>query len=76
MDPRIPDDQEAFVFRLANLDKKRNVAWYVDEKLVATTPTGEYLWPLLRGTHSVRARIGPDGSGQYQDTSAVRFTVK
>ncbi|UCD78439.1 MAG: transglycosylase domain-containing protein [Desulfobacterales bacterium] len=76
MDPRIPDDQEAFVFRLANFNNKRKVDWYVDEKLVATTATGEYLWPLQRGSHALKARLGPDGFGQFQDTAEVRFTVK
>jgi len=76
MDPRIPDDQEAFVFRLADLSHKLKVDWYIDEKLAATTSTGEYLWPLQRGSHSVKARIRPDGSGQFQDTAKVNFMVK
>jgi penicillin-binding protein 1C len=76
MDPRVDDDQEAFVFRLANLNRNTRVYWYIDEKLTATLSGAEYLWPLQRGTHSVRARIGRDGTGQYQETSAVRFTVK
>lgn len=76
MDPRIADDQEAFVFRLANLNTKGKVAWYIDDKLTATTPDGEYLWPLQRGPHSVKARIAFDGTGRFQETSAVRFTVK
>jgi penicillin-binding protein 1C len=76
MDPRIADDQEAFVFRLANLNTKRKVDWYIDGKLAATTPAGEYLWPLQRGAHSVKARMLSDGSGQFQDTPEVSFTVK
>ena len=76
MDPRIDDDREAFVFRLANLNFKTRVDWYIDEKLAATTSGGEYLWTLQRGAHSVRAHIARDGIGQYQETSAVRFMVK
>jgi penicillin-binding protein 1C len=76
MDPRIPDDQEAFVFRLANLPQSTPVDWYVDDRLAASTATGEYLWRLQPGVHSVRVRIWPDESGQYQDTPDVSFMVK
>jgi penicillin-binding protein 1C len=76
MDPRIPDDQEAFVFKLANLKNNKKVEWYVDEKLVATRSTSEYLWPLQHGTHSVKARIWQGGFGEFQDTPDVSFTVK
>jgi len=76
MDPRISDDQEAFVFRLANLPKKALADWYVDERLVGSTSIGEYLWRLQRGVHSVRVRIWLDRSGQFQDTSDVSFMVK
>ncbi len=76
MDPRMPDDQEAFVFRLANLPQRTPVDWYVDDWPVATSTNGEYLWRLQRGIHSVRARIWWDGSRQFQDTPDVSFTVK
>ena len=76
MDPRIADDQEAFVFRLANLNINSEVNWYVDGKLAATTPGAEYLWPLQRGAHSVKARFAHDATGRFQETSAVRFMVK
>ena len=76
MDPRIPDDQEAFVFRLANLPQRTAVDWYVDDLQVAVSASGVYLWPLQRGVHSVRARIWWDESGQFQDTPDVSFTVK
>jgi len=77
MDPRIPDDREAFVFRLANLPQGTTpVDWYVDGRLVASNATGEYLWRLQRGDHSVRARIWWDRPGQFQDTPDVSFMVK
>jgi penicillin-binding protein 1C len=76
MDPRIPDNQEAFVFRLANLPQRTPVDWYVDGRLVAAAASGEYIWQLQRGIHSVRARIWLDGAGEFQDTPDVSFTVK
>jgi len=76
LDPRIPDDQEAFVFKLANLPEGAAVDWYVDDKMLAAASTGAYLWPLQRGAHSVRALIRPQDSGQIQVTPDVSFTVK
>jgi len=76
MDPRIPDDQEAFVFKLANLPDGAAVDWYVDDKMLAAASTGAYLWPLQRGAHSVRALIRSQDSGQIQVTPDVNFTVK
>jgi penicillin-binding protein 1C len=76
LDPRIPDDQEAFVFKLANLPDGAAVDWYVDDKMLAAASTGAYLWPLQRGAHSVRALIRSQDSGQIQVTPDVNFTVK
>jgi len=76
MDPRIPDDQEAFVFRLANLPQSTPVDWYVDDRLVGSTAIGEYLWRLQRGVHSVRVRMWPANSVSFKETPVVSFIVK
>lgn len=76
MDPRIPDDQEAFVFKLANLPAPTAVDWYVDRQRVGSTSNGEYLWALQRGQHSVRARLWPENSGSFIVTPEVNFSVK
>jgi penicillin-binding protein 1C len=76
MDPRIPDDQEAFAFKLANLPQRTPVEWYVDGRLAGSTSGGEYLWPLQRGAHSVRARMWPANSGSFKETPEVSFIVK
>jgi penicillin-binding protein 1C len=76
MDPRIPDDQEAFVFRLANLPQPTPVDWYVDDRLVGSTAIGEYLWRLQRGVHSVRVRMWSANSGSFKETPEVGFIVK
>jgi penicillin-binding protein 1C len=76
LDPRIPKDRQAFLFKLANLPDDTPVDWFVDNKLTATTATGAYLWSLERGTHTVTARFRPAGSGQMQITPNVGFTVK
>ena len=76
MDPRIPDDQEAFVFRMANLPQGTPVDWYVNDRFVGSTVAGECSWQMQRGEHTVKARVWRDGSGQFQDTPDVSFTVK
>ena len=76
MDPRIPDDREAFVFKLANLPESTPVDWYVDGRRVGSTSTGEYLWTLQRGRHSVKARLWPSDTQRFRDTPMVNFVVK
>lgn len=76
MDPRIPDDREAFVFKLANLSDGTPVDWYVDGRLVGSTSTGEYLWELQPGKHWVKARLWPSDAKRFRETGKVRFVVK
>jgi penicillin-binding protein 1C len=76
MDPRIPDHQEAFTFKLANLEGGLVVNWYVDDRMVASTLKGEYLWALQGGIHSVKARYRQAGSGKFKETDTIRFLVK
>ena len=76
VDPRIPEERQAFLFRLANLPAGIPVDWYVDQKWVASTSTGAYLWPLQPGDHSVKARFRLTAAAPIQVTPEVRFTVK
>ena len=76
MDPRIPEDQQAFVFKLANLPKGIPVDWYVDKKLVASLTTGQYPWTLKPGKHSVQARIWTGNLNRFRETAEVNFFVK
>ena len=76
MDPRIEEADQAFVFKLANLPDNTPVDWYVDDQLAASTSTGEYLWTLQPGIHSVGTRFRQAESGLFQNTPNVSFTVK
>jgi penicillin-binding protein 1C len=76
MDPRIPDDDEAFSFALAQMPAGATVDWFVDDVLKGTTSTGEFLWTLQRGTHAVVAKVWLDGSTQPLPTPRVHFIVK
>lgn len=76
MDPRIPDDREAFSFELARMPKGASVDWYVDDQLMATTSTSAYLWPLKRGEHQVQAVVRRGHHNRPAKTPRVRFVVK
>jgi penicillin-binding protein 1C len=76
LDPRVPDDQEAFLFELNQTPQNAKVQWLLDESLVATTSAGRFLWPMQRGNHTVRARIWLAGARHPAETPAVRFTVR
>ena len=76
MDPRIPDDQEAFTFKLANLTRSQPVEWYVDDRRVGATSGGEFLWNLQPGPHTVSASVRQTNSGDFITTPEVNFMVK
>jgi penicillin-binding protein 1C len=76
MDPRIPDDREAFLFATSPLPSGSNVDWYIDDILIGTTSVGEYVWPMRRGTHVIRARIWLNNQRHPVATPPVKLTVK
>jgi penicillin-binding protein 1C len=76
MDPRIPDDHEAFPFKLSGVPEGASVDWYVDSKLMATTSQDNYLWPMSRGDHTAMARVRVETKGSRSETLPVRFIVK
>jgi penicillin-binding protein 1C len=76
MDPRIPDDKEAFLFKLAGTKGKIRVDWLVDGQRCATTTAAEFLWPLQPGRHTVKARVWLDPSTEPTETTTVGFVVQ
>jgi penicillin-binding protein 1C len=75
MDPRIPDEQEAFEFRLNGLNKGEVVNWIVDDSEVGRSSNGKHLWLLEKGEHLVRATIYQNQKPIYE-THEVAFLVK
>ena len=75
MDPRIPDEAEAFPFLLNNPPPASAVVWYVDGQPVATGGEAEYLWPMRKGEHTTRAEV-TIASGEVLRTTQVHFVVK
>lgn len=56
-DPRIPDEDEVFEFQIIGLNPKDCVEWWLNDRLIAKTNGGRYLWPLKKGTHKLRASV-------------------
>ncbi len=76
MDPRVPDELEAFPFMLNEDTLAKKIEWVVDGSLVGSTEEGEYLWPLSRGPHTALARVWPLNGNMPVETEAIRFYVK
>lgn len=75
MDPRLPDEQEWFAFRLDRLPEGASVVWVVDGDDVGEAGTVDFLWQLRRGEHLVRARVVM-GDGGVVETRGIPFRVR
>lgn len=78
MDPRLPDDREAFPFLLPKRLQPVQTHWIVDGQQVEATAADarQFLWPLSRGEHTVQAHVWLQGSTQPIKTLVVSFVVK
>jgi hypothetical protein len=52
------------------------VDWIVNGAQVAQSVGPDWLWPLVRGAHTVRAVVHRADGGPGQHTPAVRFQVQ
>jgi len=75
MDPRIPDEHEAFEFALQGVDESDTVEWTLNGEPLAVTEGGRYLWQVARGRHHLKATIHHAHSPIPQ-TLQVVFYVK
>jgi penicillin-binding protein 1C len=79
MDPRIPDEYEAFALKLSDTPLEANlVEWLVDEEVIGTTPPDvrQFLWPVKRGTHVAQVKVWLINSEVALATPMVTFYVK
>jgi penicillin-binding protein 1C len=76
MDPRIPDDLEAFEFMLEGLEGADRIEWYVDGRRMHVGKDNTYLWNLRRGEHSAWANVRLHSGDGTRRTSTVHFIVK
>ena len=75
MDPRIPDDHEAFEFVIEGVKETERVEWMLNGKRIARTRGGRYLWPVTQGKHLLKAEAYKNGSSRPK-TLRVSFSVK
>ena len=75
-DPRIPDRLEVFPLRVESDRAVRKAEWILDGELVATSAGPSHLWPLVRGSHDLRARIWIGDAERPVETEKVDFLVK
>lgn len=75
MDPRIPDESEAFEFELAGVNSKDRVTWILDGNELGTTMGNRHLWFLIKGKHVVEAKV-EKGSGGVAFAGKTVFIVK
>lgn len=75
MDPRIPDDLEAFEFRIEGLRDEDRVEWAVDKVVMEKNGGGKYLWSLEKGEHTVRATVTREEKPFYE-IGERQFLVK
>ena len=80
MDPRIPDELEAFALKLSatELEEADSIEWLIDGKVIGRTAVEvrEFLWPVKRGTHIAQARIWMLQGDEPLKTERVKFYVK
>lgn len=76
LDPRIPDNAEAFRFQLDRRERIDRVDWYLNGVLIGSTNDSMYNWPLQRGRHVLMAKVHQSDPEQWIQTQSVEFQVK
>lgn len=78
LDPRIPDDREAFAFELSSRVPLAEVEWIVDDQVTKRYQgdVRRHIWSLQRGRHTVRATGRIRGDGGLFSTEQVDFFVR
>ena len=78
LDPRIPDDREAFPLLLPKKIRPVKTRWLIDGRLIGETAAGtrQFLWPVARGAHTAQAHIWIAERSHPLITPEVAFLVK
>jgi penicillin-binding protein 1C len=78
MDPRIPDSLEAFAFEVETDNSIDTLEWIVDDTVIATTKGSQrrFLWPLMRGPHTLKVRASFSDELDKVTSSPVPFFVR
>ena len=57
LDPRVPEQYQAYPFSISFLPEGASVVWSVDGKECKTVQTDTFLWQPRKGNHTVQAEI-------------------
>ncbi len=74
-DPRIPDQQEAFLWLVSADPDAKHYTWVLNGEIVATTEKAEYPWQVKSGKHQLYVE-SENQQGLRQRSSTVSFWVK
>lgn len=75
LDPRIPDELEAFTLRLPAHLPIEQAQWIMDDEVIAITDQPYFSWHLTRGEHAVKAKVWLQSKEHSIETPIVRFYV-
>ncbi|MCB0322061.1 MAG: transglycosylase domain-containing protein [Bdellovibrionales bacterium] len=75
MDPRIPDQLEAFTFQVRGGRPFVEYGWEVNGEVVATTAEPRLSWPLSRGSFALKV-LARSVEGHAEESPRVFFSVK
>ncbi|MFO0415789.1 MAG: transglycosylase domain-containing protein [Pseudomonadota bacterium] len=78
LDPRIPDQLEAFRFKVKATQRFESLEWIVDNSVVGRTDGDDltYLWNLQGGHHTLKVRATSKTPPYQVTTSEVEFLVR
>jgi len=78
IDPRIPQELQAFAFQIPKDIDTSRVEWIVGGQTAGETgaDSHRFVWKLSRGQHVVRARIWPVDANRPIETSDITFSVR
>lgn len=78
MDPRVPDELEAFCLKVPGQLATSRIEWLVDGAVIGTTGPGvhQFPWPLSKGAHLARARVWRMDAADAEETAEVKFYVE
>ena len=78
LDPRIPDQLEAFRFKVKATQRFESLEWIVDNSVVGRTDGDDltYLWNLQGGHHTLKVRATSKTPPYQVTTNEVEFLVR
>jgi len=74
-DPRIPDQQEAFLWQVNPNKDSQLYQWVLNDQIIAQTHSPRYHWRVTTGKHKLYVK-SQNQQGQWQRSRTIGFWVK